>query len=299
MDVADLRVFETVARLAAMNRAAHELNMVQSNVTARIRLLEQSLGMALFRRHSRGVSLTAAGERLLPYAGRAIQLLDEARQAVTDNGAPQGRLKLGALETTAMLRLPPVLAAYVAAFPAVDLALTTGTTAELVARVLDRGVDGALVCGPVDHPHLVEERVYREQLVIVTASRMRSLDAVLRQRDVKLVVLRLGCSYRQRLEAVLAKRGVVGLRYLEFGTLDAILGCVAAGIGITLLPRSVVARAAHAGRVAIHRLPAAEAQVDTVLIRRRDAMVSKALAAFVECAKEKGRGFPRPFATMY
>jgi DNA-binding transcriptional LysR family regulator len=115
----------------------------------------------------------------------------------------------------------------------------------------------------------------------------------------KIVVLRLGCSYRQRLEAVLARRGVVGLRYLEFGTLDAILGCVAAGIGITLLPRSVVETARRAGRVVVHRLPATEARVDTIFVRRGDTPPSRALAAFMAAAKsagtkEKGRGFPRP-----
>jgi len=66
MDASDLRIFEAVARLGGMNRAAAALNTVQSNVTARIRALEEQLGVQLFRRTSRGVSLTAAGERLLP-----------------------------------------------------------------------------------------------------------------------------------------------------------------------------------------------------------------------------------------
>ncbi|MGH6886252.1 MAG: LysR family transcriptional regulator, partial [Geminicoccales bacterium] len=68
MDAADLKVFEAVARLGGMNRAAAELHTVQSNVTARIRTLEARLGTPLFQRHSRGVTLTAAGRRLLPYA---------------------------------------------------------------------------------------------------------------------------------------------------------------------------------------------------------------------------------------
>ena len=299
MDIADLRIFETVARVATMNGAARELNTVQSNVTARIRLLEESLGTRLFRRHSRGVALTAAGDRLLPYAARVMLLVEEARRAVIDDGTPQGRLRLGSLETTAMLRLPPVLAAFAAAYPAVDFALTTGTTAELVERVLERRVEGALVCGPVDHTDLVQERIFDEELVLVTAPRLRDLRNIMAQREMKIVVLRLGCSYRQRLETVLARRGVVGLRYLEFGTLDAILGCVAAGIGITLLPRSVVEAARRERRVAVHRLPAAEAHVETIFIRRRDTPPSRSLAAFLaatksKAAKGKGRGLPRP-----
>jgi DNA-binding transcriptional LysR family regulator len=66
MDAADLRIFEAVARLGVMHKAALELNTVQSNVTARIRFLEEDLGVALFRRHSRGVSPTRAGQQLLP-----------------------------------------------------------------------------------------------------------------------------------------------------------------------------------------------------------------------------------------
>ena len=68
MDAGDLRVFEAVLRLGSMNRAATELNTVQSNVTSRIRTLELELGTALFERHARGVLPTAAAQRLLPYA---------------------------------------------------------------------------------------------------------------------------------------------------------------------------------------------------------------------------------------
>ena len=91
MDATDLRVFEAVARLGGMSRAAAELNTVQSNVTARIRRLEGELGTTLFERHSRGVTLTAAGQRLLPYAVQVGSLLAEARRAAIDDGTPRGR----------------------------------------------------------------------------------------------------------------------------------------------------------------------------------------------------------------
>jgi len=88
-----------------------------------------------------------------------------------------------------------------------------------------------------------------------------------------------------RLENLLAKRGIVGVRQLDFGTLDGILGCVGAGIGLTLLPRVVVEIAAGEGRVAIHKLPPSEACVPTVLIRHRDVFVSTALMCFIELAR--------------
>lgn len=287
MDSADLRVFEAVARLGGMNRAASELNTVQSNVTARIRLLEDELGVPLFQRHSRGVTLTSAGQRLLPYAAQVGRLLGEARRAVAETGTPQGPLAIGSLETTAALRLPPILTDYAARFPAVDLTLSPGTTCEMVDRVLERHLEGAFVCGPVNHPDLVEEVVFREELVLITAPGVRKLEAALSAREVKVVVLRVGCSYRERLEAILARRGIAGLRRLEFGTIDGIIGCVAAGLGISLLPRVVVETAVRAGRIAAHALPPDDAVVETVFVRRRDAFVSSALAAFLDCARPR------------
>ncbi|MGH7320001.1 MAG: LysR family transcriptional regulator [Candidatus Rokuibacteriota bacterium] len=285
MDAADLKIFETVARLGGMNRAAADLHTVQSNVTARVRLLEEELGTPLFHRSSRGVALTAAGRRLLPYATRVRSLLDDARRAAGDDGKPKGPLTVGSLETTAAFRLSPVLKIYVAAYPEVDLVLLTGTTCELIEAVLEHRVEGAFVCGPVNHPELEEATVFREELVIVTARAVRSLDDLVRKGDLKIVVLRAGCSYRQRLEAIMAARGVVGVRRLEFGTIEGILGCVSAGLGVTLLPKSIVRPARRDGRVAIHELPAAESSVETVFIRRRDAFVSSALAAFLQCAR--------------
>jgi DNA-binding transcriptional LysR family regulator len=290
MDAADLRVFEAVARLGGMSRAASELNTVQSNVTSRIRALEDELGAKLFHRTNRGVALTDAGRRLLPYAVRIRRLLVDARRAVDDDGTPRGPLIIGSLESTAAVRLPRLLAGFAAAHPEVDLVLTPGTTAEMIERTVNHDVDGAFVCGPVDHPDLDEEIIFREELVVVTAPTRsaRGLADILHQRQLKIVVLQAGCSYRQRLEDVLARRGVVGLRRLEFGTIDGLLGAVAAGIGLTLLPRSLIAARERAGEIAIHALPPAEAEVDTVFIRPREVPISAALAAFLTCVGVDG-----------
>src|SRR6516164_11454497 len=151
MDAADLKVFAALARIGGMNRAANELHTVQSNVTARVRRLEEELGVELFHRERKGVTLTAAGERLLPYAIKVTHLLEEAQKAVKDDGKPKGRLTIGSLETTAALRLSPVLAAYWAAYPNVDLVLRTGTTCELIEQVLDHS-RGSLCMWPGQPP---------------------------------------------------------------------------------------------------------------------------------------------------
>lgn len=285
MDIVDLKIFESVARLGGMSRAAVEMNTVQSNVTARIRSLEDELGLQLFHRTSQGVSLTQAGHRLLPYARRAGVLLGEAIRATRDTGTPNGNLVIGSLETTAAFRLSPLFASYVADYPGVDVSLKTGTSCELVEQVLDRRIEGAFVCGPVDHPELAVEKMFREQLVVLSARQLGSLDELLACKDIRIIVLRLGCSYRLILEAMLARRGIVNVRQMEFGTLETIIASVEAGLGITLLPKALIGPVWRAGRVAVHELPAEEARVETVFIRRQDGFESSALAAFLERAR--------------
>ncbi len=286
MDTADLKVFEAVARTGGMNRAAAALNTVQSNVTARIRMLEAALGCPLFERHSRGVTLTAAGDRLLPYARRVAWLLADAERAVRDGGTPRGPLTIGSLETTAALRLSPLFARYARQYSEVDLAIRPGTTAELIEAVLERRLEGAFVCGPVAHPSLIERIMFQEELAILSAPGLASMEAATQGGIARIVVLRAGCSYRQRLEHVLARRGIAVPRLMEFGTLEAIFGCVSAGLGITLLPRALIGPVWQAGRVAVHALPPDEASVTTVFIHRREAHLSSALRAFLALAAE-------------
>ena len=289
MDCQDLRIFEAVARQGGMGRAAAELNTVQSNVTSRIRRLEGELKVALFRRHARGVELTEAGRRLLPYAIEIARLLREARRSASEDGTPRGRLVVGSLETTAALRIADKLAAYVTGYPEVDLVLRTGTTRELIGDVSNRKLDGALVCGPVRDHALVVEPMFTEELVLLTAPHIASLEELARNGKMRIVVLRAGCSYRQRLEELLARRGIPAPRILEFGTLEAIIACVAAGLGITLLPRALIGPIWDKEAVAVHSLSQREGVVETVFVRRRDAIPTAAVTAFLATIRSPSR----------
>lgn len=280
MDARDLKVFEAVARLGSMGRAAEELHTVQSNVTARIRSLEDQLGIPLFERHARGVAPTAAGHRLLPYAPRVSRLLDEARRAALDDGTPRGTLVVGSLETTAALHLTPALTRFAMSYPDVDLTLRPGTTCELLDQVLDGRLEGAFVCGPVAHPDLTAQTTFREELALLTAPAIRTIEGLDGQ-EVRIIVLRRGCSYRQRLEDVLARRGIPSPRVMEFGTLEAVIGCVAAGLGVTLLPRALLGPVWQPGRLGIHSIAPRDAMVETVFVTRRDGYISSALRAFL------------------
>lgn len=283
MDVTELTTFAAVAQAGGITAAARQLNTVQSNVTARIKALEDEIGVPLFERHSRGMTLTETGQRLLPYAERVLTLLREAKIAARDDLAGQGALQLGSMETTAAIRLPPLLAAFHQACPAVRLSLQTGPTAQLVEAVLKREIDGAFVAGPIHHDDLTALPAFEEELGLVTPAAIGDLDGLRRHAASGLTVLsfRIGCSYRQRLEQVLARLGLPAYARLEFGTLDGILGCVAAGVGITLLPKAVFMQAPRREALHWHAVDGEDGVATTLFIRRRDAYESRAVQRFV------------------
>jgi DNA-binding transcriptional LysR family regulator len=289
VELTDLLTFSTVARTGGITRAADELNTVQSNVTQRVKALEAEIGTALFERHSRGMTLTGAGRRLLPYAQRMAALSREAVLAARDDGEPKGPLAIGSMETTAAVRLPALLAEFHRRFPAVRLTLRTATTADLVTAVLDGTLDGAFVAGPIEHVELSSTVAFREELVLVTARRWTSL-AGLRagtpESGPTALVFRTGCTYRQRLEQVFTEFGWPSAARFELGTLDGMIGCVAADVGVTLLPRAVVERDHLSGDINVHTIGPLHSRVDTLFIQRRSAHQYSALQGFVSCLEK-------------
>jgi LysR family transcriptional regulator, cell division regulator len=282
MNVSDLNFFAAVARYGSITKAAGGLNTVQSNVTTRLRLLEEELGVSLFQRHHHGVTLTRSGHELLPYAHQLDVFLQKARRAVSADGATRGMLRIGSMETTAAARLPALLRKYVPAHRNVDVAIETGTTRVLIQAVLEYRVDGAFVAGPVEVDELEQTPSFVEELVLVSSPEHKSVTAALQQGKIpKMFVFRVGCSYRQKLERFLDGRGLTLVNQLEMGTLEGIIGCVSAGLGITMMPFSVVEPHAKRGEVAVHRLAAEDARVETVFITRRDMVRSPALEEFI------------------
>ena len=116
IDLESLKIFRTVVDEGGVIRAANKLNRVQSNVTTRIRQLEQHLGTRLFRREGRSIRLSAEGHTLLAYADRLLRLADETVSEMR-TGKPKGVFRLGSLESTAGSRLAPSCRAITAFIP--------------------------------------------------------------------------------------------------------------------------------------------------------------------------------------
>ena len=120
MDLAALKIFKSVVEHGGVNKAASKLHRVPSNVTTRIKQLEEQLGAKLFLRVGRRLALSAEGKLLLPFADQLLRLSSEAETALR-NGNPRGTLRIGALESTAASRLPPVLSRYHELYPDVQI----------------------------------------------------------------------------------------------------------------------------------------------------------------------------------
>lgn len=287
LDLESLEIFRTVVREGGVVRAAARLNRVQSNVTTRIKQLEERLGVALFRRQGRSLVLSAEGEGLLVHAERLLRLADEAETALRA-GPARGPFRLGSLESTAGSRLPSILSRYHRLHPGVVIELSTGTTGALLRKVADYRLEAAFVSEPFSAPGLNARPVFEEELVLITA---RDHPPVARAADLAhstILAFSQGCSYRKRLEDWFRSADLLAERVLEFASYPAIIACVAAGTGCAIAPRSVLESLRASDDVATHELPEAVRRNRTHLVWHGDA--SPALRRLMAVLEEDGAG---------
>lgn len=264
MELVALKTFQAVVEEGGILAASRKLNTVQSNVTARIRRLEEELGAELFFRKGRGLELAPSGHVLLDYARRMLMLERQTAAAVRQVGESTGELRIGAMETFAALHLPRALKAVRAAHPGMELRVFTDTSAALADRVRQHKLDCAFIAGPVVHPELQFEELVVEELVQVHAAGSDPLQQ-------PLILFREGCAYRARALAWQRSQGHTLTEAMEFGTLEGILGCVSVGLGWTLMPRRVVEQSLHAADLVIETVPPEIARVPTGMISLREA----------------------------
>ncbi|HEU0259858.1 MAG TPA: LysR substrate-binding domain-containing protein [Burkholderiales bacterium] len=277
MDLVELQIFKTVAEQGGITRAATALHRVQSNVTTRVKQLEERLGAKLFHRQGRKLVLSSEGRLLLGYAERLLRLSTEAQAAVKGHTL-HGLFRLGSLESTAAARLPPVLAAYHRAHPGVRLELVTGTSGALVDKVLRGDIEAAFVAEPFATKNLEMQHVFTEELVLITP-RSHSRVTTAKELEQRVVLaFPTGCSYRRRFESWLGRASVVAERVMEYGSYHAIIACVAAGGGIAVVPRSVLRVVGAENQLAMHALPQQVSKARTMLVWPRGHQ-SAALAA--------------------
>ncbi|MBD8494459.1 LysR family transcriptional regulator [Pseudomonas syringae] len=280
MDLVQLEIFKAVAEHGSISAAAQHIHRVPSNLTTRIKQLEEDLGVELFIREKHRLRLSPAGWNFLDYTRRILDLVGEARQAVAGD-EPRGPLALGSLESTAAVRIPAVLAAYNQAYPKVELALSTGSSGTMIDGVLAGHLAAAFVDGPVLHPALEGVAVFEEEMVVIAPLNHAPIDSGSDVNGEPIYAFRANCSYRHHFESWFSHNAAVPGKISEMESYHGMLACVSAGAGLALMPRSMLESMPGCSTVSVWPLSAQFRYLQTWLVWRKGT-VSRSLASFIE-----------------
>jgi DNA-binding transcriptional LysR family regulator len=297
--VTQLRSFVAVAELRHFTQAADRVGITQPSLSRQIHMLEADLGAALFERGT-AVTLTPAGEALLPIATRILADIDRAHREVQDLiGLRRGRIRLGATPSLCVSLVPPLLRRFHADHPGVELHIVESGSQDLV-RDLSRGtLDLAVVVLPNAGPHLDDagltaEPLLREDLVVASLGPLPGAGATIRITDLAdhpLVMFRGGYDLRDTTLDACRRAGFTPTFSVEGGEMDAVLSLVEAGLGAAVVPGIVVA-----GRPRLHVTPFAAPglQRTIALAHRRDVALPHSARALrdVLIAQLHGGGLP-------
>lgn len=291
MELHQLRYFVAVAERRHFTRAAADLSIAQPSVSKQIRKLEEELHAPLFRRARGAVALTQAGEALLPWAKRVLADVDGARAGVSGiAGLEHGRLSVGATPSLTTVLLPDVLARFHGAHPGIELVLHEAGSRVLLGG-LERGeIELALVILPVSEEIFATTPLLREDLVLAVPhshrlARRRSV-SIADLRDVPLVMFREGYDLRAVTIAACQRAGFEPTFALEGGEMDGVLRMAAAGLGVAVVPRSVIG---SDGPLVAIRIADPPLERTVGLAHRRDWTLSPAAARFVALLTADGR----------
>lgn len=291
MDLRQLATFRMVATTLSFTQAAAALGYVQSSVTAQIQALEADLGVPLFDRLGKHVSLTDSGHRLLPYAERMLNLVDEARSVVAGEAEPSGLLTITAPESLCTYRLPAILREFRERYPRVQLMFRPSPSADMRRRVSEGLLDLAFVLEePIQSVNLTAEQLIVEPLLILAPPDhplTAKQDVYVRDLAGEAFLLtETGCTYRRLFEQTLIDGGVYLPTALEFSSVEAIKECVMTGMGITVLPAMAVNREIAEGRLIALDWAEKPLAVITQMIWHKDKWLSPTLRAFIEVTRE-------------
>lgn len=291
MELRDIRTFVAVAQLLNFNQASRALHTAQSTVSVRIQALEEELGVRLFDRLGRRVVLTGAGERLLEYGRKLLEIEEEARTWVAGDGKAGGAVTVRIPESLAVLRMSGVLRRFKSRYPNVRVRLlpcmfdgladdlrrgVTDLAFVMAYEVLSRdmrsaclGTEDLLVVAAPDHPLAAREGVGPGDLEGRTV-----------------VLATTDCSYRRIFEGILAQAGHVAQVGVECGSVAAVKRYVADGLGLTVLPAIAAREEVAAGRLVA--LPWTEGPLEAAVLMmwHRDKWLSPALSAFMDLCRE-------------
>lgn len=299
MEIRQLRTFQTVARMLSFNKAAERLHYAQSSISAQIQALEEELDVKLFDRLGRRISLTEAGERLLQYAEKIVDLADETLAEMGASKEPEGSLTIRVPESFCVHRLPSLVKRFRSRFPKVGLHFITCAVEDL-QKDLRKGITDLafLLTESIQAADLEAEGLGFEHIMLVTGPRHPlAASPEIRTGDLEgenILLSKADCSYRRSFERILDRENVSTAATLEFNSVEAIKQCAMEGVGIAILPEIAVAREIAQGRLAALPWEEGEMEVALLMIRYKERWLSPTLSAFIKMARDAYLPFNGP-----
>jgi DNA-binding transcriptional LysR family regulator len=288
-----LAYFVAVADERHFTRAAHAMHVAQPSLSKQVGALEVELGGPLFNRARGNITLTAAGEVLLPLARRILADVESAHTAVRQLvGLQTGRVRLGATPSLSTVLVPEALRRFHDRYPGIRLVLAEGGSRDLVSKLAQGALDVALIILPLhsDDPALQTFPILREPLVAaVPPGHELAGRADLRIADlqeVPLVMFRDGYDLRDITVAACRRAGFAPQFAVEGGEMDAVLRMVAAGLGVAVVPGMVVRQVPG-----VHVVPFRSPRITrtVALAHRRDVELAAAAREFARSVREMVR----------
>ncbi|NYE93907.1 DNA-binding transcriptional LysR family regulator [Psychromicrobium silvestre] len=250
MNFEQLRGFDTVARLGHFTRAAEELHLAQPSLSRQIATLEHDLGVGLFHRVRGHITLTAAGETLLPLARRMLADAESARREMAELiGLRRGRVRLGATPTLCVSLVAEVLSAFRTAHPGIELQLTErgsrGLTEELNEGALDLALITATESGRPTTASLNRTPLLTEELVVISSASQRPLSSggtisLSELSRLPQIVFSESYDLRTTTDQAFRNAGLTPVVALEGAEMDAVLRFVERGMGVAVVPAMVL-----------------------------------------------------------
>jgi len=260
-----LRVFVAVAEKKSITLASKRLKVSQTNVSLRIKHLEENLGYKLFHRVPKGIILTKEGTILLPLAQEVIKKL-HAAQSIMKNIHVENSLIVASTFSNACMRLVPFVKQITKDFPSMKMELITNNTLPITKLLLDYKVDIAFVNHEPEHDDLMLLNTFSNKLLLIEPLKVNE-----KATEKKTIIAHeKTCAFFNGMKQYYEYLGINDYEVLEISDSELMLAYVELGLGSTLLPRLIVEKFGYLDKVKTTVIPSSIVDIPTCLICRKD-----------------------------
>jgi DNA-binding transcriptional LysR family regulator len=292
MELRQIRTFRTIATLRSFHKAAKVLNYAQSTVSEQIKNLEIDLNMQLFKRDGKGIMLTEAGELLLQYAQRMLDIEDELKSQIIIKDEHQGALFIRMPQTVSTYYLPSVLTKFHEKYPKIRCSFNSSAFFPLEQEFKSGMTNLAFLITDEEYqaPNLITETLTNIPLFFVTNPNnplvsKKEID-INDFKNQTLILPQQDCSYRRMIERTLTEAKIEPKVILDFNSNEAIRKCVIEGTGMTLISDKIIKDDISNNLLSILPWKGKDFKAKLLMIWRKDKWISPVLQTFMDLIRE-------------